>query len=123
MKIVYSVTKIYQEQIGIYQKLFEDVNRLLNSIKSSRWHYESRIKGLESYALKLETGRFVEPNRLEDFFACMLVVENTLEIKKAINLLKPHISIKERRPKDEKITHKNKYSTELFLTSSLFISQ
>ncbi len=107
MKIVYSVTKIYQEQIGIYQKLFEDVNRLLNSIKSSRWHYESRIKGLESYALKLETGRFVEPNRLEDFFACMLVVENTLEIKKAINLLKPHISIKERRPKDEKITHKN----------------
>lgn len=107
MKIVYSVTKLYQEQSAVYKKLSEEVYRRITSIKSSRWHYESRIKELESYALKLETGRFTEPNKLEDFFGCMLVVENTIEIKKALTLLKPHISVKDRRPKNDKITHKN----------------
>jgi ppGpp synthetase/RelA/SpoT-type nucleotidyltranferase len=107
MKIVYSITKLYKEQSAVYKKLSDEVYRLITSIKSSRWHYESRIKELESYALKLETGRFPEPNKIEDFFGCMLVVENTLEIKKAVALLKPHIKLEYRRPKDDKMTHKN----------------
>ena len=107
MKIVYSITKLYNDQNSIYTRLSNEVDRLITSIKSSRWHYESRIKGLESYALKLETGRFPEPDKIEDFFGCMLVVENTLEIKKALAMLKPHIKLEYRRPKDEKMTHKN----------------
>ena len=107
MKVVYSITNLYNKQLDINQKLAKTVDGLIQSIKSKRWHYESRIKDLESYALKLETGRFPDPNKLEDFFACMIVVENTLEIKNAINLLKKHLRIQYRRPVDERITNKN----------------
>jgi len=107
MKVVYSITNLYNEQFALYEKLATTVNQLINSIKSNRWHYESRIKDLESYALKLETGRYPDPTKLEDFFACMLVVENTLEIKKAISYLRPHLKIESRRPPNENITHKN----------------
>lgn len=107
MKVVYSITKLYTEQRAINEKLAVVVDTLVKSIKSNRWHYESRIKNLENFALKLETGRFKEPDKLEDFFACMLVVENTMEIKKAIDMLKTHVKIVYRRPENEKITHKN----------------
>lgn len=107
MKVVYSITKLYNEQLAINKKLATAVDKMITSIKSKRWHYEGRIKSLESYALKLETGRYTEPTKLEDFFACMLVVENAIEIKNAINLLKPYVKIQYRRPANEKFTHKN----------------
>ena len=107
MKVVYSITNLYKRQLAINQKLADTVDELIKSIKSKRWHYESRIKGLESYALKLETGRYPEPDKLEDFFACMIVVENTLEIKKVLFILKNYLKIQYRRPLDEKITHKS----------------
>ncbi len=107
MKVVSSISTLYHDQRPIIEKLATTFDTIVGSIKSKRWYYDSRIKSLESYALKLETGRFVEPEKLEDFFACMLVVENTAQIKVAINKLKPHVTIQNRRPSNDKITHKS----------------
>ena len=107
MKVVHSITNLYNEQLGINENLSKVVEKLIKSIKSKTWHYYGRIKSIESYALKLETGRYTDPTKLEDFFACTLVVENTIEIKNAIKLLKPFLKIQYRRPPNEKFTHKN----------------
>ncbi|MGN6618261.1 MAG: hypothetical protein ACTHJ5_13890 [Ilyomonas sp.] len=106
MKVVRSITTLYSEQLAINEKLAKIVDKLIPSIKSKRWHYESRIKSKESYALKLETGRYYKPEKLEDFFACLLVVENTIKIKSAIKQLKPYLKIHYRRPVDDSFTHK-----------------
>src|ERR1700761_4537509 len=106
MKVVYSISKLYNEQLAINKKLRKAVDYLINSVKSTKWHYDSRIKEIESFALKLESGRYSEPSKLEDFFACMLVVENAAEIKNAIAKLKPYIQIQYRRPLYDNFTHK-----------------
>lgn len=107
MKVVSSISKLYNGQLAINEKLSEVVNTLIPSIKNKQWHYDSRIKSLESFALKLETGRFTDVSRLEDFFACMMVVENSTEIKTAIKLLKTYVTIKQRRPPTDTFTQKS----------------
>lgn len=107
MKVVNSISKLYNDQYALIEQLQKAVDKIIESIKSNKWHYDSRIKGLESFALKLETGRYSDPLKLEDFFACMLVVENTNQIKNAISKIKPHIKILYRRPANDKFTHKN----------------
>ena len=49
------------------------VDILINDIKKPHWHYFSRIKNLESYALKMETGRF-NVDHLEDFFISFIKI-------------------------------------------------
>lgn len=107
MKVVSSINRLYYEHLPVIEKLANTFDTIAGSIKSKGWYYNSRIKSLESYALKLETGRFIDPAKLEDFFACMLVVENTSQIKIAIKQLKQHVTVQDRRPVNDKITHKN----------------
>lgn len=78
----------------------------MNSLKKPSWHYLKRIKELESFALKIETGRFDTKNIFEDFFACTLVVENSLEIHNALERIEKYFIIEERKPDNEHITNK-----------------
>lgn len=105
MKVPRSVRRLYDTQREINKRLREEVDTIFKSKKSPRWFYESRIKELESFALKLETGRF-EPDKLEDFFACRLVVENTNSIKDAIELIQQYCVVHEKRPRRDGYTHK-----------------
>src|SRR5215213_854291 len=109
MKIPRSVRDVYLEQLEKYQKLKEIVDALVVPLKDARWHYESRVKSEEGYALKLETGR-AEVDKFEDFFACTLVVENQARIKSAKNLVLSHFTLKYRRPKYDDFTHKSSES-------------
>jgi hypothetical protein len=110
MKIVNSISKLYSEQKAINEKLKENVDRVIQSIKRDNWHYISRLKSLESFALKLETGRVPDAYGLEDFMACTLVVDNVTQINLAIELLDNYIILVERRPKDPSLTHKESSS-------------
>ena len=110
MKIVNSVRKVYQDQLEINNKLKQRVDQLLISVKQNQWHYVSRIKSMASFALKLETGRVENPNALEDFFACTIVVENTKAIKNARTLLKKHFKIHQERPENQNFTKKESSS-------------
>jgi ppGpp synthetase/RelA/SpoT-type nucleotidyltranferase len=109
MKIPQSVRIAYEVQYERNQRLKDKVDELLRSLKKDRWHYESRLKAIESYALKLETGRY-EPDKLEDFFACTLVVENQSRIASAKDLVRSNFEFKYRRPETDDFTHKSSES-------------
>lgn len=106
MKVPLSIRNIYYDQRSSNIKLKELVDTKISSLKKFRWHYESRIKSIESFALKLETGRINNVKALEDFFACTLVVENKGEIKKAEDIILNCFKMKSRKPHLDKKTHK-----------------
>ncbi len=105
MKIPHSVREAYTRQLEKYENLRIEVDKLLRSQKEERWHYESRLKTEESYALKLESGRF-EADQMEDFFACELVVENQTRISIAEHFVLRHFDPAYRKPQSDGFTHK-----------------
>ena len=107
MKIANSIRNIYEETKPVYDLLRGEVDEFFNSNKTSRWHYESRVKGLISFALKAETSRVSELSRLEDFFGACLVVENSASIQTALDLISTKFEIAYQRPKVHGQTHKD----------------
>jgi hypothetical protein len=112
MKIPTSVRYIFEDRKPLYEKLREAVDKKLGSVKKEEWHYISRVKGEESYALKVESGRYADISTLEDFFACTLVVPNFGQIKKAEAIVRSIFEFSYRRPTKDKKTHKPSHSFE-----------
>ncbi len=110
MKIINSIASIYRSCEPINSQLKNYVDEIISSIKSHYWHYDSRIKTLESFALKIETGRVPDAKNLEDFFACTLVVENHQQIKTAMTKLEHHFEFVTIRPGDPSFTTKHSSS-------------
>lgn len=106
MKIPGSIRGLYDDQKVINDRLKEAVDTRFIALKATRWHYESRVKSLPSFALKIESGRFQNPRALEDFFACTLVVANASEVDQAESLVTANFAVKERRPPTVGRTHK-----------------
>jgi len=106
MKIPLSIRQFYDEQKDLYSHLKKRVDDRIISLKDAKWHYESRIKSQESYTLKLETGRFKNPRKLEDYFACTIVVENIKAVAEAEIFVTQEFVKQERRPKQDCFTHK-----------------
>lgn len=107
MKIIQSIETIYDEQAAIAAIVKERVDKVLGDNKKPAWHYISRVKQKESYALKLETGRVDNPKLMEDFFACTLVVENASKVAEAKQLIEANFTIAYQRPREAEITHKS----------------
>src|SRR5262245_7472738 len=99
MKIPKSVRELYNDLRPQYERLKEQVDKLIQGKKEGRWHYEGRVKAEESFALKLETGRVKDPKAPEDMFACTLVVENHGRIPDAEKFVIDTFTLHERRPK------------------------
>ncbi|HBV5960190.1 TPA: hypothetical protein MD228_004718, partial [Klebsiella aerogenes] len=74
MKIPLSIKELYASKVQLFEALKEFVDTWVEGEKQSKWHYESRIKELESFALKFETGRFNSASIFDDFFGGMIVV-------------------------------------------------
>ncbi|MGG6230979.1 hypothetical protein [Tenacibaculum sp. SDUM215027] len=110
MKIVNSIAQIHSgllEKNGVLKKR---VDELVSSVKDPQWHYVSRVKKQESFALKMETCRVSNPEEMEDFFACTIVVENAGSINKAKKRIKKFFDFKYQRPKSDSFTHKDSSS-------------
>jgi ppGpp synthetase/RelA/SpoT-type nucleotidyltranferase len=105
MKIVSSLRSCYDAQYEVNSQLKAKADKLLSSIREERWHYESRLKSLESFTQKIETGRF-DAHHLEDFFACTVVVENADAIDRALKVVRRHCKILEQRPLSNHKTRK-----------------
>lgn len=105
MKIPNSLRYIYDTQREAYERLLLRVDEVIFNHKDRRWHYVSRIKTLESFGLKLETGRY-DPDNIDDFFACTIVVENLVSISKAEALVRGKFEFHERRPPTDSSTSK-----------------
>jgi ppGpp synthetase/RelA/SpoT-type nucleotidyltranferase len=112
MKVGKSIRSLYDELFASQSILKAKVDQLLAGKKDPRWHYFSRLKELESFAQKLETGRIGEPKRPEDFFGCTLVVENQSSIPKAEKLIAETFNLVERRPKTSGETYHKPSSFE-----------
>lgn len=107
MKIVKVVRDLYFEMKPSYERLSEEVSSNLKRICETKgWFFLSRIKELESYALKVETGRVDNPNAMEDFFACTLVVPTLSDIDEAEEVILQHYDAGYRRPTAGSETHK-----------------
>ena len=98
MKVPASIRGLYEDQKAVNYRLRAVVDERMKGLKDARWHYEGRVKELPSFVLKIESGRFREPEALEDFFACTLVVANAREIDAAERLVRESFTLKERRP-------------------------
>ena len=111
MKITESIQQYYDNQLGLNKKLKNMVDEIIGVNKKDTWHYDSRIKTLESYALKVETGRIEDPNKLDDFFACTIVVKNYNEIRIATKeIINGFFTVKCKKPHQADFTHKSPYS-------------
>jgi len=110
MKIPGSVRKVYEDLRPLYAGLQADVDQLIKAKKDRKWHYESRIKSEESYALKLETGRVPDPTKPDDLLACLVVVENHTRILDGIKLIAENFEIVERKPNQRDQTPLAPYS-------------
>lgn len=106
MKVSASIRRLYEDQKEVNDHLQRAVDERITGLKNPRWHYESRVKELPSFALKVESGRFSNPHALEDFFACTIVVANATEIDEADRLISETFTVKNRRPKQPSFTHK-----------------
>jgi ppGpp synthetase/RelA/SpoT-type nucleotidyltranferase len=106
VKIAQSIQNTYHEIQPLAQKLKEKVDVIMAARKKPSWHYISRVKTLQSYALKLETGRCPHVRNPEDLFACTIVVENLSEMKAALTLVNELFDTQYRKPKADKETHK-----------------
>ena len=98
MKIPGSIRSLYYSNLDEYRRLKSAVDALFSARKQERWHYESRIKAMQSFALKVESGRGFQGDTLEDLFACTLVVENSSALEEAESLVRENFVIEERRP-------------------------
>ena len=105
MKIQASIRAIYEQQKERNELLKEKVDRLAAKVKEPSWFYMSRIKEMESFALKVESGRF-DPNMIEDFFGCSFVVPNLADILTAEKMVLNYFELVERRPNDKIMTQK-----------------
>lgn len=121
MKIQASIREIYTARRDHFDMLKEHVDPLLVDLKPNYWHFESRVKTLESFALKLETGRIESPDNLEDFFGALIVVRNSTELSHAQNLISKKFEIIEVRP-TSKVKSKQFSSSFQFDDIRLFVS-
>lgn len=104
MKVVNSIRARYDEQLEQYKVLRKNVDKRMNKIPES-WYYKSRIKSLESYALKLEGGR-LDPSDPDDLLACMIVVPDPKSISEAVSFAESEFAVLSRKPGSGSFTSK-----------------
>lgn len=107
MKVQGSIRALYDQQKPVAEALRVQVDGSLEASKPRRWHFESRIKELKSFAIKVETGRVKNPEALEDFLACTVVVPNSASIDEAVSWIGERFKIRYRRPPHASKTSKN----------------
>lgn len=110
MKIVQSIQELYNTNLPYYKLIKSKVDEVIKANKNDRWHYESRIKQIESFAMKVEMGRFDKTEIFEDVFASTIVVKNLSEISSAENFISKNFNIRFKRPMSRNFTHKDSFS-------------
>ncbi|MFH6967768.1 hypothetical protein [Flavobacterium sp. FlaQc-28] len=110
MKIVQSIQNLYNDHYVFYDILKKHSDEILMLNKKPEWHYVSRLKKIESFAMKIETGRFNKDEIFEDFFASTIVVQNLSEINIAIQFIITYFDVKFKRPQNQNFTHKDSFS-------------
>jgi len=108
MKICKAIRDAHKKGQPKFDNLKAELRDFLKpKIEERGWFYSDRVKALESFSLKIETGRVANINDLEDFFGCTIIVPNLMHIQNACFLIEKDFHILERRPPKDDETHKN----------------
>lgn len=105
MKVRPAVATAYTSLDEVSERLKTHVDKIFGN-KPEQWHYFSRVKTEQSYALKLETGRVSAMDAMEDFFACTIVVPTASSISEGIDFVRTHFTELDRRPPADTTTSK-----------------
>lgn len=106
MKISSSISTLYNENVDLYKLLEKEVDKKMSSLIKKTWHYDGRVKEIESFAQKIETCRFDKNEILHDLFACRIVVDNITEIANIRAIIDKNFIIVKALPNSSSITHK-----------------
>ena len=123
MKILKHIRDIYGVRKLLYELLAREVGEVLKPKAEERgWFFRARVKEIESFALKIETGRVEEPACMEDFFACTIIVPTMAQIDQAEQLVRSLYDFGSRRPRSRQMTHKEP-SSFVFDDLRLYVAQ
>ncbi|WP_346294337.1 hypothetical protein [Sphaerothrix gracilis] len=107
MKISKKAREIFASAEERYSRLAAEVSaKIKPAVESQDWFFIHRVKTLESFALKLETGRIDNPLEPDDFYACTIVVSTQSEIETAERLIESFYTPQFRKPERDDDTHK-----------------
>jgi ppGpp synthetase/RelA/SpoT-type nucleotidyltranferase len=107
VKIAQGVRALHAEREDFYRRLGADVEaRLRPRVEEEKWFFLGRVKQLESFAMKLETGRVEDPDRFEDFYACTIIVPTAAKVEVAEAMIASLYTLRQRRPAEDSTTHK-----------------
>ncbi|WP_181282120.1 hypothetical protein [Arthrobacter woluwensis] len=101
MKVPPSIRAKHEEHTEICERVEARAKSLITNEIDSKWHFEGRCKTLESYAQKIETGRF-DADDLQDFFACTIVVPTMNHLSEAETIVADLFDVKSRKPETNK---------------------
>ena len=110
MKVAKVLRDIHRNSFPLYEKLGKRVeDTLKHKVESRGWQFVSRIKDEQSFAQKVETCTVNDPSKLEDFFACTIVVLTADDFREAERIVDAEYEIEERRPETDINTDKNSF--------------
>lgn len=99
-KIEQSIRQEYNLQLTNYEYLENEVVELIKeTCELNKWIFVHRIKEIDSYALKLITGR-TNGYEIDDFLACTIVVPNLNAIEQAKKLVSECFDIIDEKPSE-----------------------
>ncbi|PPG06305.1 MULTISPECIES: hypothetical protein [unclassified Rathayibacter] len=101
MKIVHSLRAAFDDQLELQETVEAKVKSIIEPELPATWHYEGRVKRPESFALKVETGKF-DPHELPDFFACTIVVPTMADLGSAEDKVERLLERVSRKPLTER---------------------
>ena len=106
LKIDAVLRQAFARQEEVAKSLKAEVDNFFRRGKRDGWHFESRVKGIESFALKVETGRVASIEEVEDVFGATLVVPSSSQVEDAVELVLGQYDLVSRRPPTPASTHK-----------------
>jgi len=123
MKIFKAIRDLYIDSRPRYKKLEEEAKAILGTSAEKRgWLFVGRLKKIESFAQKIETGRVPDPSAMEDFYACTIAVPTIAEIDSAKTLVLQKFDLSHRKPESDDATHKSA-SSFVFDDLRLYVSR
>lgn len=123
MKISKTLRDIYDISIPIYEKLQDEIYVTLGrQVTKKGWQFVSRIKTRESFAQKIETGRERDPKRINDFYACTIVVTSAADFDDAKKMIRDLFVLHYKLPRNDVKTKKDS-SNFIFDDLRMYVSR
>lgn len=100
-KVEQSIRLEYESLESSYKYVQKEVLGLIKeTCDNNQWLFTHRIKDVESYYLKITTGRF-DGYLIDDFFACTIVVPSLKDIETAQQLISACFEVIETKPDNQ----------------------